>query len=85
MSDSFPGFLNKHCIDAYHDALQMCTSYKHKEVTVEHYLINLLKDPECDCSIILKHLKINIKAMRRQLQDNIDSYIIDSKRHSKYW
>ena len=49
-----------------------CMTAGHFEITVEHWLIELLEDPASDVVPILRHFEISQVVFQRMLQKNLD-------------
>jgi type VI secretion system protein VasG len=64
--------LNHFCTRTLEAAAGMCVSRGHYEVTVEHFLIQQLEDPNADLYLILRHFEIDrsrvIAALQRHLE-----------------
>lgn len=67
-----PRKLGPTCRRTLEAALGRCMSAGHYELTVEHWMLQLLDDPGCDLLPILRHFEISQAIFQKTLQRALD-------------
>ena len=66
------GRLEGYCKESLENAVGLCVSRGHYEITVEHVLLKMLEDPSADLALIMAHFDVDVAAMTRSLQAVLD-------------
>src|SRR3990167_6818599 len=63
--------LNPYATTALEGAAGFCVNRQHYEITIEHWLMKMLENPQSDIPLILKHVEIELSDLKRALNDNL--------------
>ncbi len=66
--------MNQYCTGCLEGAAGLCVSRTHYEVTVEHFLVKLLENPQADLSLILRHFEIDPGRLEKALAQNLEEF-----------
>jgi type VI secretion system protein VasG len=66
--------MNSYCTNALESAAGLCVSRTHYEVTVEHFLIKLLENPQADLSLILRQFDVDPGRLRKAIEQSLEDY-----------
>ncbi len=66
--------LNKFCTRCLEGAAGLCVSRAHYEVSVEHFLLKLLEEPNADIQLVLRHFEIDPGRLGAALQRTIEEF-----------
>lgn len=66
--------LNDHCTAALSEAASLCETRAHRDVTVEHWLIKLLEQGDCDLSAIVRRYALDMDVIWNGLLSAIDRF-----------
>lgn len=66
--------LNAYCTSALEGAAGLCVSRTHYEVTVEHFLVKLLENPQADISLILRQFELDAGKVRKEIESSLEEF-----------
>ena len=64
--------LNQHASQGLEGAAGLCVNRGNYEVSIEHWLLKMLDNPQSDLPMILKHYEIEVGAFKRCLNDTLE-------------
>jgi type VI secretion system protein VasG len=76
--------LNKFCLSSLTGAAELCVSRTHYEVSLEHFLLKALENPEADMVLILKHFDINSADVLKELYHTLEEFRSGNTRRPVY-
>lgn len=66
--------LNDSCSISLQNAIGVCVAKSHYEITVEHFLLKLLENSDCDISLIINNFGIDLIKLQKMLLMSLDSF-----------
>jgi type VI secretion system protein VasG len=66
--------LNSYCTACLESAAGLCVSRTHYEVTVEHFWVKLLENPQADVALILRHFEIDAGRLHKALMQTLEEF-----------
>lgn len=66
--------LNNYCTGCLESAAGLCVSRTHYEVTVEHFLVKILENPQADLGLILDHFEVDRGRLLKSLQQTLEEF-----------
>ncbi|MCP4745879.1 MAG: type VI secretion system ATPase TssH [Desulfobacteraceae bacterium] len=63
--------LNNYCTSALEGAAGLCVARTHYEVSVEHFLVKLMENPQADLMLIFRHFDIDPGRLRKALESSL--------------
>jgi len=70
--------LNGACRSSLEDAAGICAEYGQHEISVEHFVLGLLKDPRAEIVLTLRHIGLNPDQLREALSVDVGRMSSDS-------
>ncbi|HPR50435.1 MAG TPA: type VI secretion system ATPase TssH [Deltaproteobacteria bacterium] len=71
---SLLGRLNSYCTGSLEGSAGLCVSRGHYEVTIEHFLVKLLDNPQSDLPLILRHFDLDAGKVKKALEQTIEEF-----------
>ncbi|MEJ2037770.1 MAG: type VI secretion system ATPase TssH [Desulfosarcinaceae bacterium] len=66
--------MNRYCTAALESAAGLCVSRTHYEVTVEHFLVKLLENPQADLTLILRQFDVDAGRLHKSIEQSLEEY-----------
>jgi type VI secretion system protein VasG len=66
--------LNPFCTNVLHSAAGLCVSRTHYEVTVEHFLVKLLDEPQSDLPLIFRQFEMDPGRVKKALEETLEEF-----------
>jgi type VI secretion system protein VasG len=66
--------LNGYCTACLEGAAGLCVSRTHYEVTVEHFWVKLLENPQADVALILRHFEVDAGRLQKALMQTLEEF-----------
>jgi len=66
--------LNTFCTRALEGAAGLCVSRTHYEVTVEHFIVKLLEEPQSDLSLIFRQLDLDPGSVMKSVEQTVEEF-----------
>ncbi len=71
---SLLGRLNSCCTRSLEAAAGLCVSRTHYEVTVEHFWMKLLEEPQSDLTLIFRHFNQDVGRIQKAVGETIEEF-----------
>ena len=66
------GRLNNYVKAALEDAVGLCVSRTHYEITIEHLLSKMLSEPQSDIALLLRQFELDAALLKREVDKSLD-------------
>ncbi len=66
--------MNQYCTGCLEAAAGLCVSRTHYEVTVEHFLVKLLENPQADVGLILRQFELDPGRLEKSLAQTLEEF-----------
>jgi type VI secretion system protein VasG len=66
--------MNSYCTACLEGAAGLCVSRTHYEVTVEHFWVKLLENPQADIALVLRHFEIDAGRLHKALMQTLEEF-----------